>query len=505
MKNSTILRSLTAILSALALTVCMISCNDEKSPSPGSSGSVTSQVTQSDTDASDTTTRPLTDPNGFLIDDLPQDLHFGNADVNFLVWSDVENPEFDITEATGDTVNDAIYYRNLRVEERLGVNLVFDAVPGNYNNQKKFVSTAEARLMSGEPLDIMAAYSLTAAGLVAQNLTYKLNTLDYLDFDQPWWPERLVTESQIKGNIYLCSGDISTNMLHKMHAVFFDKTMCENYGYSADDLYTDALNGTWTLDDLFTMTCNIYEDLNNNDQKDKDDKYGLFICDNYFDAFFYSGGLRIVDRDADGTPKISDMYGSEKSIDLANRLGSFFADQRGAFFVTNFTEGIQMANGKAMMIVSRCDIASKRLRLADNLDYGVLPVPKYDEKQENYVSCLAFPCTLYAAAYSLDDPAMVGAVLEAMGSEGYRQITPALFETTMKLKYSSDDQASRVYDIIRESVTFDLGRIFHASLNNVSAIFRNACSQNTGSFASTSKANQAMLNKMLKNLIDKIN
>lgn len=477
MKKSFLSRITAVSLCLFMLVTSLIAC---AKPDSGNTGDTTTAATDSTVPTPETSSN--TDENGFLLDDLSPDLNFGNSTVRFLVWSDVENNEFEIAEQSDNAVDNAIYLRNKTVERRLGVTFEFEAIPGNYGNQRNFISTAQTRISAGSSSapHIMAAYSLTSAGLVANGLTYKLNELENLDFSKPWWPDRLLTESMINGNYYLCSGDISTNMLHKMHAIFFNKDMTANNGHTADSLYDKALAGDWTLDDLFS----------------------LYICDNYFDVFYYASDLIIVDRDADGTPKISDDFTSEKAVNLADKVGSFFANRNGAFFITDFTESAYMSDGNAMMIISRCDVALKKLRFSDNLDYGVLPVPKYDKDQKDYVSCLAFPCSLYVASKSIgDDAAMVGAVLEAMGSEGYRKITPVLFEATMKTRYASDGKIANVYDIIRSSVTFDLGRIFYSSLGEVNNIFRKACSGNTGSYMANASANRKSLQTMLNKLI----
>lgn len=453
-------------------------------------------------DAANTSSSLTTTSEAVTTTEPAKALDFDGSEVTLLVWSDVENPEFEVESATGDLINDAIYERNRSVEDRLNVKLKFLETPGNFGNQQNFMSQAQNMILSGTSLDIMAAYSLTAAGLVANNLTYKLNDLEYLDFSKPWWPDRLVNEATIKGNIYFCAGDLSTNMLHKMHAIFFDKGMCRDNGIQPDDLYSSVFNGTWTMDQLFEITANVYQDLNADGVKDRNDKFGLYICDNYFDVFFYASDLRTVDRKDDGSPVISESFGSEKAINLADKVGKFFADSMGAFFITDFTEARKMMQRESMMIISRCDVAYKFLRTTEGLDYGVLPIPKYDETQAEYVSCLAFPCTLYTVSYSAQDPQMVGAVLEALGSEGYRSITPALFETTMKLKYANDDVTSQVYDIIRTSVSFDLGRMCASSLNNLTyTLFRTACSKNSGSFATTFKANKVVMQKLLESMV----
>lgn len=501
MNTKIIRRALSLFICILMLVSGLVAC---AKPDAGNDGTSSAET---DTAAVTPETTSNVDENGFLRDDLPESLNFNDSTVRFLVWSDVENNEFEIAELGDNAVDNAIYKRNKTVERRLGVKLEFEAIPGNYGNQQSFIAAAQTRISAGTDSTphIMAAYSLTSAGLVANGLTYKLNELENLDFSKPWWPDRLLTESMINGNYYLCSGDISTNMLHKMHAVFFNKDMCNDRGYRADELYDRALAGNWTLDDLFNMTAEVYEDRNNTGKKDRGDLFGLYICDNYFDVFYYASDLIIVDRDADGKPKISDDFTSEKAVNLADKVGNFFANRNGAFFITDFTESGYMSDGNAMMIISRCDVALKKLRFADNLDYGVLPVPKYDADQESYVSCLAFPCTLYVASKNIgDDAAMVGAVLEAMGSEGYRQITPVLFEATMKTRYASDGKIANVYDTIRSSVTFDLGRIFYSSLGQVNNIFRQACSGNTGSYMASASSKRKPLQTLLDKLVKDI-
>lgn len=488
------MKRILSCLLLLTLVVSLFACGKGNDPAVTTTGSGSEKADQT-TSTEATSTEP----------EKPKNPVFEGDTVTLLVWSDVENPEFEITEQTGDLISDAIYERNKTVEDMLNVKLSFVASPGNFGNRQNFVAAAQNMIYSGTELDIMAAYSLTATTLVTNGLTYKLNELEYLDLSNPWWPQRLVDEATINGNIYFCSGDISTNMLHKMHSIFFDKDMCNTYGISADELYKTALDGKWTLDKLMETTANVYQDLNNDGNKDRSDKFGLYICDNYFDVFFYASELRTIDRDTNGTPVLSETFGSEKAINLASKVGNFFANSDGAFFITDFTEGRKMAQREAMMIITRCDIAYKVLRSVDGLDYGILPVPKYDEEQENYVSCLAFPCTLYTVSQSSKNPQIAGAVLEYLGQEGYNQVTPALFETTMKLKYASDDTTSTVYDIIRSSVSFDLGRMCASSFNDLTyTIFRKACSSNPDGYATSYRGNSVVMKKLLKQMLEKL-
>ena len=56
---------------------------------------------------------------------------------------------------------------------------------------------------------------------------------------------------------------------------------------------------------------------------------------------------------------------------------------------------------------------------------------------------------------------MLTAVLECLGSENYRRVTPAVFEICMKIRYSENETDSMMFDKIRENIVYDLGQIIY--------------------------------------------
>ena len=90
--------------------------------------------------------------------------------------------------------------------------------------------------------------------------------------------------------------------------------------------------------------------------------------------------------------------------------------------------------------------------------YGLMPYPKYDEAQENYVT--GDQRQAYFAALGYADKELVGAVLEAWSSECYRILQPEYFETTLKARYSADDDMTEMFDLIRETIKIDVSSYF---------------------------------------------
>ena len=65
--------------------------------------------------------------------------------------------------------------------------------------------------------------------------------------------------------LYFVTGEISNNLIGNMFGVFFNKELVQDY--QTDDLYTLVEKGKWTLDTMFGIAENVYQDLNNDGKK----------------------------------------------------------------------------------------------------------------------------------------------------------------------------------------------------------------------------------------------
>ena len=90
-----------------------------------------------------------------------------------------------------------------------------------------------------------------------------------------------------------------------------------------------------------------------------------------------------------------------------------------------------------------------------------------------------------------------------MTYEGWKTVTPAVFETAMKYKYTHDEDSIRMLDIIRGSISFDFGRVFNSMLSSVTYTMFRGVVNGTGNWASTLASNLKLLDKQLGKLLDK--
>jgi hypothetical protein len=432
----------------------------------------------------------------FINDDLPADLNYGGKVCRVLYWNDAENREYFADGITGELVNDAIYERNLEVESRLGIKFDFVGEKGSYYEMNTFFNHLNNSMKAGEhAYDIASSYSMGIALLTYNGLCMALQDNQYIDYEKPWWPDALLGQATINGNLYFVSGDLSTNMLYMMYITYFNKQFIADLGLESP--YDLVSNNQWTIDKMFEMGQNAYNDLNGNGKFDENDRMAQLTSTIHIEAFFWGSGIRTVDRDASGKLVVSDLYSSERAINVINKISAYFNTTNCAMI--GGSPRAAFDEGRTLFHTDRADVGVSDIN--SGMEYGIVPVCKYDSQQESYYTILGNPFSLYCIPADASDGDMSGAVLECLASEGYRTITPALFETTMKIKYAFDDTASQMYDIVRQSTVYDLGRIFSPQLGSAFINqYRSAVSSNSGTWASASKVTVKTVGKSLEKL-----
>ena len=500
-------KAISLILAALMCASVLVSCGGKTDPvDTTTAANNDTQLTAEATTTTVAETESPYDENGFLKDDLPADLKYDGKSLSILYWNDVARPEFEVEQQTGDLISDAIFLRNAAVEDRLDMDLKWTGIPGSYWVQEDFVRQAANDVHSGGEFDVFASYSMAAVTMTLQGLFRNLMEADHLNLDQPWWPQSLAENSTVNGQLYFCSGDISTNLLNQMFIMLFNKKLAEEY--HLPDLYEIVNNGEWTIDKMTELAENAYSDLNGNSTPDAADQFGISVRQHLvFDSFFISSNLHSLEKDANGTLIVSDELTSEKAHNLVGKVISIFHESNYAAYPT-VVEGWSnegFADGRALFIIDLSNVTSSDAFADTAVTYGVLPTPKHDAEQEKHITCLEFGFTMYSASITVDDAKrdMIGAMLECMASEAYRTVTPAVFETAMKLKYSSDSADSVMYDIIRDGISFDTGRIFCEPLDKLTfSAFREACNLATPNWTSIMKAKGKIIQKKLDTLIE---
>ncbi len=492
-------RTLTILLALLLACSILPACTDKGTDAPAStSGAATTLATEA----------PAT--TLYKEDNLPADLDFKGATIMTFGWSGPKTVEFFVEAPNGEVVNDAIYERNAAVEERMNVKLEYHLPIGDNANRANWVKEISTSVLAGDAAyDITAGYSMCLATLAYQHYVQDLNKLPYLDFTEPWWPDSLQKESVVNGKLYFASGDISTYMIVYMLAEYVNMDLVKDFGL--EDPRELVKSGKWTFDKLSEMSAKCYKDVNGDGAKDLGDNYGYVSHITYTDSYYYAAGLHVAEIGDKGLPILSPDYSSEKVHTLLNYLIDMYKTNPGTLLKNYDTVGDKsaytactdvFAEGRTVFLLAEVTSAITAFRDVE-FPYTIIPVPKWDETQENYRTTMSFPYSLYGVPLDAKDPKMSAAVMECLASESYRTVSPALFETALKVKYAADDGTAEMYDILRATVTFDIGRIFNDSMSSLTySMFRNALLNGNGDWASVFKNNEGNLTAKFNDVID---
>ena len=480
------MKKIAAALLAALIAMPLASCGEAGQASPPAAAPEDAQ-TAADTAEAVTETE--------LRDNLPDDLDYGGQTVT-LVWNPLTlMKEINFDSLNGEVVDDALFTAGMAVSERLNVNFSLVPIESSNSTQGKFVKEVSKSVMAGDgAYDFMYGYSMAFATLAADGILTDLKGTEHIGLDQQWWARRLLDQATINDRLYFATGDISAALLYNMVVTFFNKQIVGDLGL--DSPYELVDGGKWTIDKMASMCKGVYSDLNGNGTSDGEDRYGFSQSPVFIDAFWFSSGLSYTEIGEDGVPRLSDDLQSQKASDLVDKLLSVIYD--GSNDMTLSGPGFESGN---VLFHSNELLSAPWLYRDVPFDFGVVPIAVYDEGEE-FSTCASFTYQLYGIPIDAKDPDMSSAVMEALAFEGYKTVTPALFETAMKVKYTSDTDSVRMLDIVRDSLNFDLGRLFNSKLDSMTwTLFRGAITDKKA-WSSTIEKNLGKLEKKFDKLLE---
>jgi len=418
-------------------------------------------------------------------------------------YSDTSNCKTDIIGADdGDVVNEAVYERNMIVEEEL--NIKFNPIAISTSTSEAAQKLRTLAIAGDHAYDISSTHQAYTSKLLFDNIFHNFVDDEYLAFDQPWWAYEYMKEFTIGDErLFFLFGDIALMMLKSAGATYFNKGLVDEYVKPSDEFYADVLDRNWTLDHLYEYTSKAYKDLNGDGTADAGDQYGMVsMILKPVEHLQYNAGIRTTKRDENGIPQL--ILNNEKTIKFAEMLYKLFYDNPGARIYTTDEinkEMLNMFKDDRVLFYPNWFYSVDLLRDMES-DYGIVPYPMLDEDQDDYMTLVHNGSTMFTVPITIpaDKAAIIGAVLEDMAYHAYRLMTPAYFEVAMKEKYSRDAISSQLLDVMYASMYTDFGYCYSSTLNGVGTL-RNLASNKTPDFASWYASKEAGAKKALDDLI----
>lgn len=437
-------RLISFILICLLFFAFLTACGKEEKASSDTQ-SITTELSPDETDAETT-------DEGDKPDVMRADYEGAVFNILYPNWS-LYNSYYFAEENNGEAVNDAIYDRTLKLEESMNIDLTWIT--------KGYIDTI-APEVNKTVLAGMDTYQLAlthcATSLVnypKQGLVANWLNVPGVDLDKSYWNQSIKERMAIAGVLPF---GVNSFILPDVNSIFFNTLLNDNLVH--ENLYKLTLDGKWTWDKLSEYASLASLDIDGDSKFTENDQYG-FVGELgwQFASIPVSCGQYIITTDPEqGAVTIN----SEKTINIIDKIKTMLYSGNSAFtwgyshaYDPNIggVPPVDFNAGKALFYLVPLSLASTFREM--ETDFGILPLPKYDEAQENYETLnwsgfMVIPATV-------GDLEMVGTVVENLGYLNDKIVLPAFYEILLGQKISRNEESSQMLDIIFKGSVYDLG------------------------------------------------
>lgn len=450
-----ITRSLSLLLAALLLVTSLAACGQTTE---------TPEVTET----APAPTQTETEAETLVSDDLPDDLNYGGEKLVLVCNSEgTLVHELWVEELTNEPVNDAVFERNRAVEQRLGVEIDC-IIEENVTLIDKVITTING---GSDDYDIMSELCWRAAPKTIDGYFINLRGLEYLDLEKPYWTQGFNEAFSYRDTQYGVTGALSLSVYRRAYVTVFNKDLFTDA--NQEFLYTYVENGSWTLDQQTALVPLFYQD-NGNGVVDQDQDIFGFASDDFIsvDPYWSACEVDIIAKNADDAYEF--VFNSGRLHDVAEKVMALYYGTDGASFIQNddyqamVTQQRIFSDGRAAMATLYIqELESAAIRAMSD-EFGIVPIPKYDENQKDYHTQLhdGFSIFCIPTTVKAERQEMLGAFLEAMCSESNKLIRPAYYETTLRSKIAQDPESAEMMDLIVDSIYIDAGIIYSHTMSS---------------------------------------
>ncbi len=440
MKTS--IKLLAILLALLSVLACFAGCNGEeetedKEINRSEQTSSTETVTETETEAQ---------PD-FEKKNYDETLYFQTYGSTYLNY-------FWVEESKGDVISEALYARQQKIEDYLGVTIMGTVAAGDHLTYDTAFKTSVKNKDGAIDLFFTNAYTCVP-GLITGGYIRDLQTMDTLNLEADYWNLKYMTEISLTGKYYLGYNDFC---VPKTYMIVFNKIMMEQYADSLGGTVYDLVNNyQWTIDQMISLANLVYID-QTGDGKTEDDTFGItgqqWIP---FIPFLHASNIQLVEQTEKGDYEVS-VYNDknmEKTFTLAQKLKELAGGDSAWFrFRIEDTPMIPLTTGRTLMsLVGSSDLEGY---LEYDISFGVLPYPMYDEAQKDIgYRSLNFDGYVVVPTY-LENETMVGETAELLAFYG-EPVQTAVFEKMLGKQVADTPKDAAMLDIIWNNICSDVG------------------------------------------------
>ncbi|MCL2096356.1 MAG: hypothetical protein FWH10_05550 [Oscillospiraceae bacterium] len=494
MKKFTLLISLT-----LVFALVLISCGDgsENNNNNGGNNGNAGQDNNSGDFPNDEIIREYIFPEG--MDGGGSSFTIAAPTTSWFFYTDIVRDEI-----SGEGLDDAIYNRNSFVEEKFNIEIKEVNIDiESFNNSVRRLTTAGDDAYDAAFCPMFRGTNL--ASMIGENIFYNLREIPTINLDEEWWNQQIIKEASLgRGDkLFFAACDINIMTLQCLEAVFFNQDMIENLGLTLP--YNLVREGKWTFD-AFNKYQKDGAQLNGADsfrwENGGNAAYGFISYDNSVNALIDGSGERYVTVDSDGSLRL--VVENERFVSVVQKIESMLVVSDGSYLFANTMPDFHyepiFVNGRSLMTMGELKAADVFREMNDT--FGILPIPKYEESQENYYCHYIFATPMAVIPSTNARPEFTGAVLDAMAYLSARDVTPVFFDVTVSQKRLRNEDSIDMLHIIKDSSYIDMGLVYGITNQFWEAIRHSLGEGKTFDIISQTERHRDRMNANIENIIE---
>ena len=410
--------------------------------------------------------------------------------------------EISVDRLNGDIMNDSVYERNTAVGERF--NVTFETV---YHETYGLNDVARRLVLDGSgDYDMVVQRGVNLALIYTEGLFHSIGDLTYVDLDNPWWTRDSI-DSLALGNIQqFVASDMLVLDKSATACIIYNSVVADRYKDVTGDMYETVRVKQWDLEEMIRICEQVAQDLDNDGRFNGD--ADLLACEAADDPvhFLYTGaGLRFMERDEDG--HFVYTYGQGDSISIEQEIFDTFlyAD----WFRNSYVDALNITkfkNNEELFTVGI--VKGTNVFRSNESDYGVLPIPMFDDSQGQYYSEVSpHHDSLMCIPLSVSDPSFVGVMMEALSAEAHYTSYPTFYNVIINGRSIRDEESREMLKIIFESRVYDAGLVYDLD-NFASSVLLRSTAKSSVNLASQFASYRNAINSKLEDLnelIDELN
>lgn len=373
-----------------------------------------------------------------------------------------------VEESQNDVMSQAVFNRQQKILEYLGVDIFATATANSTNYIEPFKNAVKNKDGSVDTLLSHVYHGID--GFITGNYLSDLNNYPQLNFNADYWNLDIMEDASINGKMFL--GKSKFNILWTC-VIAYNKTMMEKYGDSMGETVYDMVDGyRWTLDKMISIANLVYID-ETSDGQTMDDTFGIIGCqDIAFCGFLHSSNINIIEPDESGNYVLSvyNDVNKAKTTDIIEKIHNLAKSDCAWFWKWNTRElAISFVNQKALFSISD---TKGHLPSYPNYDisFGVLPYPIYDENQKDVgYRSLQWGGYICIPSY-VNNPEMVGDTIEML-SFFSDDVNEAFYEKLLGKQASDSPDDRRMLQIVWDGICTDFAQTYYSTVLDTQILF----------------------------------